>query len=262
MNLLCLGDVVGKNGCNALRSILPKLRAENDIDLCVANGENSAEGNGVLPNSAEHLFTSGVDIITGGNHSYRRREIYDMMDSCDYLLRPANMPLGAVGHGSCVYDMGRNIVGVINLSGCVYMEPADNPFDTADREIKRLSERGANIIIVDIHAEATAEKQVLARYLDSRVSVVFGTHTHTQTNDLQILPGGTGFITDLGMCGPKNSVLGVKPELAIEKMRLRMPVRFENAEGESVICGAIFTLNDKTHACVDTKLIKISVNCE
>lgn len=245
MIIICLGDVVGKNGCEAVFDTLPNLRRQYGADLVIANGENSAEGNGISPGSAERLFSCGVDIITGGNHTFRRREIYDMLESSEYLLRPANFPKQAIGHGSCVYDMGRRRVGVINLIGCVYLEAYDSPFDTADRIVEQMRDSGINIILVDYHAEATGEKGALGYYLDGRVSAVFGTHTHVQTNDDCILPNGTGYISDLGMCGPKNSVLGIKPEIAVEKMRTKMPIRFENAEGDSVINGCVFEIDDK-----------------
>lgn len=260
MRILALGDVVGKNGCEAIRTALPKLRKEKNIDMVIVNGENSADGNGILPASAEHLFTSGADVITGGNHTFRRRELYDMLNDCECLLRPANYPNSAVGHGECIYDLGRHIVGVINLIGCVYMESMKSPFDEADEAIKRLKNKGADIIMVDFHAEATSEKRALGYYLDGRVSAVFGTHTHVQTNDDCILPQGTGYITDLGMCGPNESVLGVKPEIIIEKMRTKMPIRFENAGGESVINGCIFNINDSTLHTDSTEKIRFYVN--
>ena len=257
MKILCLGDVVGKYGCEAVRNELPVLKQKYNIDLVIINGENSAEGNGILPGSAEHLFTSGADVITGGNHSFRRREIYDRLDNDLFLLRPANFPDYAVGHGSCICDLGKNIVGVINLMGVVYLEPLESPFDVADREIERLKNLGANIIIVDIHAEATGEKKSLAHYLDGRVSAVFGTHTHVQTNDDQILPNGTGYISDIGMCGPYNSVLGINPAIAIEKMRTKMPIRFENAVGDCIICGCIFEVDEKSGKTIFTEKINI-----
>lgn len=256
MNVICLGDVVGKNGCEAVFNTLPKLRQQYNADLVIANGENSAEGNGILPGSAEQLFSCGVDIITGGNHTFRRREIYDMLDISEFMLRPANYPSKAVGHGSCIYDMGRRRIGVVNLIGCVYMEPIDSPFDVADRIIEQMKADSINIIFVDFHAEATGEKGALGYYLDGRVSAVFGTHTHVQTNDECILPKGTGYISDLGMCGPKNSVLGVKPEIVVEKMRTKMPVRFENGEGKSVINGCVFTIDDKSGKTVKIEKIR------
>lgn len=257
MKILCLGDVVGKNGCETVFGKLPNLRKQYDVDIVIANGENSAEGNGILPGSAERLFSGGVDIITGGNHTFRRREIYDLLETNEYLLRPANFPERAIGHGCCVYDMGRIRVGVINLIGCVYLDAYDNPFDAADRVIEDMIKDGVKIIIVDFHAEATGEKRALAYHLDGRASVLFGTHTHVQTNDDCILPNGTGYISDLGMCGPKNSVLGIKPEIAVEKMRTKMPIRFENAEGESVINGCLFEVDENSGKTLRTEKINL-----
>jgi metallophosphoesterase (TIGR00282 family) len=189
MNILALGDVVGGVGCRFLRKHLPSLKKMKGIDLVIANGENSADGNGLTPTSAQYLFDSGVDVITTGNHSFRRRESYDFYDSCPYLLRPANFPSSAPGKGFCVVDMGRIQVGVVNLMGVVYLESMESPFDVADR---LLSQDLPKITLVDFHAEATGEKGALASYLDGRVSAVFGTHTHVQTADERVLPGGTG----------------------------------------------------------------------
>ncbi|MGN0557260.1 MAG: TIGR00282 family metallophosphoesterase [Acutalibacteraceae bacterium] len=262
MKILCLGDVVGSVGCEAVRRVLPGIKQQYNIALTVANGENSAEGNGILPQSAEHLFASGVDVITGGNHTFRRREIYDSLESSPFLLRPANYPAAALGKGVCTVDMGRVRVGVVNLMGNVYMEPTDSPFDAADRAIAALKSDGIRIILVDFHAEATGEKGALGYYLDGRVSALFGTHTHIQTNDERILPQGTGFISDLGMCGPLESVLGVKPELAVQKMRVKMPVRFENAAGDAVVCGCIFDVDERSGRTLAAEKIRISVKSD
>jgi metallophosphoesterase (TIGR00282 family) len=243
MNILAIGDVVGSIGCRFLRRHLPALKKMKQIDLVIANGENSADGNGLTPVSAQFLFDSGVDVVTTGNHSFRRKESYECYDSCETLLRPANYPSAAPGRGVCVVDMGRVQVGVINLMGVVYMENMDPPFDTADRI---LSGPLPKITLVDFHAEATGEKRSLAYYLDGRVSAVFGTHTHVQTADDCILQNGTGYLSDLGMTGPVHSVLGVKPELVIQKMRTRMPVRFDLADGECEMDCALFQVDEKT----------------
>lgn len=255
MKILCIGDVVGSAGCEMLRRHLPSLKKLYGADMCIVNGENSAVGNGILPQSADHIFTSGADVITGGNHIYQRREIIERLDDDPFILRPANYSSRAAGHGSCICDFGRVKVGVINLAGVVYMEPADNPFDAADREIGRMRDDGVKIIIVDIHAEATAEKRAIAFYLDGRVSAVFGTHTHVQTADASVLPKGTGYISDIGMCGAVNSVLGIKPELAIAKMRDNMPVRFENADTEQMINGVLFDIDDASGLCTSATAV-------
>ncbi len=257
MNILCIGDVVGSAGCAFLRKKLPALKKLKSIDAVIVNGENSADGNGITTVSAGYIFDSGADVITGGNHSFRRSEMYSYYDENKRVIRPANYPAGTYGSGYTVIDFGYTKIGVINLLGVVYTEPLDSPFEVADRIVDRLKNDGVNIIFVDIHAEATAEKKALAYYLDGRVSAVFGTHTHVQTADEQILPDGTGFITDLGMTGPINSVLGVKPELALKKMKDKLPVRFAIADGDCSMCGCIFEVDKKNGVCISLERIQI-----
>lgn len=241
IRILAVGDVVSPYGCDKLRDCLPNLKEEKEIDLCIVNGENAARGNGLTPGAAEHIFKSGADLITGGNHSYRRREVYELLASCPFLLRPANYGNACPGRGWALLDRGGCRVAVVNLMGTVFMEPLFNPFLCADEVLKELKGE-TRLIFVDFHAEATSEKRAMGFYLDGRVSTVFGTHTHVQTADAQILPKGTGYITDLGMTGPKQSVLGVAPELAVEKLKTHLPVHFKNPEGECVLQGAIFTV--------------------
>lgn len=255
MRVLCLGDVVGENGCNALRNRLAILKKNNNIDLVVANGENSAKGNGITKESANHLFTSGVDVITGGNHSIRRKEAHEMLDEHPFLIRPANLPAGSPGKGTCLVDLGRVIVGVVNVMGVVYLEPWGNPFEIADSLIEEVKNQGARIVILDIHAEATAEKKALGYYLDGKANIIFGTHTHIQTNDAGIFENGTGYITDLGMCGPKNSVLGVKSEIVIAKLKDNAMIKFENEDGPSIINGCIFEIDDKSGKVISTEIV-------
>ncbi len=254
MNILAIGDVVGSIGCSFLRTHLPQLKKLKSIDLVIANGENSADGNGLTPVSAQFLFDSGVDVITAGNHSFRRRESYELYDSCEYLLRPANFPSSAPGKGCCVVDMGRIQVGIINLMGVVYMESLESPFDAADR---LLASGMPKITLIDFHAEATGEKRSFGYYLDGRVSAVFGTHTHVQTADDCVLPNGTGYISDLGMTGPINSVLGVKPELVIQKMRSKMPVRFDLSDGNCQMDCALFDIDEKTGKTTSVERLQI-----
>ena len=258
INILCIGDVVGSIGCEFLRSKLSAVKKIKGIDAVIVNGENSADGNGITPVSAKHIFDSGADIITGGNHSFRRPEMYPLFDECENIIRPANFPEGTYGKGYAVIDLGFTRIGVINIMGVVYSEPLDCPFKTADKMIDEIRNDGIKIIVADIHAEATAEKKAIGYYLDGRVSAVFGTHTHVQTADEQILPGGTGFITDLGMVGPKNSVLGVKPELSIKKMKDKLPVRFAIADGECHLDGCIFTIDTRNGKCLSIERISIS----
>jgi len=214
--------------------------------MVIANGENASDGNGLLPTSAEHIFSSGVDIITGGNHTFRRHELYSMLDENEYIIRPANYPSSANGRGIGYIDLGYATVAVINILGVVYLESLACPFNTADALIGEAREHGSKVIIVDFHAEATSEKRALGFYLDGKISALFGTHTHVPTADAQILPNGTGYITDLGMTGPIQSVLGVAPELAISKLKDKLPVRFKNAESKCSLNGCIFEVDHKS----------------
>lgn len=257
MNILCIGDVVGTNGCEFLRRNLPTLKKEYKVELCIVNGENSAEGNGILPASAEHIFASGADVITGGNHTLRRREIYTELEENDRLLRPANLPDSAPGKGYCVVDFGYTVVGIINLLGTVYMESMAPPFECLERQIEKVKSLGAKLIIVDFHAEATSEKRAMGLCFDSKVTALYGTHTHVQTNDSQILPKKTAYLTDLGMTGPKQSVLGIKPEIAITKMRDKLPVRFYNATGESILNGWLLSVDTASGFVTEATLINI-----
>lgn len=247
MNLLFLGDVVGSSGTDFVAEKLRSLKKFYNAGMTVVNGENSAQGNGITPDSARSLFDCGADIITTGNHCYRRREIYRVFETNRNLIRPANYPKGNPGRGFCIYDMGSCRVAVINLMGTVYMESLDNPFASADRIIASLDTPN---IIVDFHAEATGEKKAMGHYLAGRVTAVFGTHTHVQTADETILNDHTGYITDVGMCGPELSVLGVKTEIAIEKQRFHAPVKFTESENPPFINGAVIEFNEKNGKCV------------
>lgn len=244
LNILAIGDVVGQEGCEFLRKTLPSFKKLKGIGFTIANGENSAAGNGITPFSAEHLFASGVDVITTGNHVYKRREVYDFLDSRFDIIRPANYYKNNPGRGFTVIDKGSVRIGIINLSGVSFMNEAGNPFEAVDSILPELDD--CRIILVDFHAEATAEKKALGYYLDSKVSAVFGTHTHVQTSDARVLEGGTAYITDLGMTGPEKSVLGIKPEIAISKFKTGMPSRFETAQGQCFMCGCIFEIDEKT----------------
>ncbi len=255
INVLAIGDVVGDGGCAFLRKNLPAFKKYKSVDICIANGENSAQGNGISPHSAENLFDSGVDLITTGNHTYRRSEIYSYLDSTKAVIRPANIHRDSPGKGYYIIDKGRFQFAVINLLGRVNMEPCDNPFDCVDGILRELE--GIKCIAVDFHAEATGEKRALGFYLDGKVSAFFGTHTHVQTTDAYVLPKGTGYISDLGMTGPINSVLGIKPELAIEKMRTGLPVRFENPESECKLEGCLFEIDNKTGKALSCELVSI-----
>lgn len=243
MRVMMIGDIVGQAGVDKVCRVLPAYRRNNSIELVVANGENSAQGNGILPHSAEMLLDAGCDVITTGNHALRRREIYDYLNRTPCVLRPANYDSSAPGAGWYLYDRPPLRALVINLQGTVYLEAIRSPFDTAD-EI--LQENAADLVIVDFHAEATSEKLCMGYYLDGRASLVVGTHTHVPTADARILEGGTGYITDLGMCGGRDSVLGVKKELAISRMRTHLPTRFENDPNHILIQGIVADIDPFT----------------
>ncbi len=256
IKILAVGDVIGASGVGYLSDgrRLRRMRDTLGVHLTVVNAENSAEGNGTLPQSAEALFDAGADILTGGNHTFRRREFYGMLDDCENVLRPANLPAAAEGHGYTVYNADGVRVLVMNLLGSVYMDPVASPFETADSILKR--ENGAyDVALVDFHAEATSEKLALARYLTGRVSAVWGTHTHVQTADACVLGGKTGYITDLGMTGSPDGVLGVKTEPVLHKFLVKTPVRFETEHGNERACGALFTVDADTGACLSAEAI-------
>ena len=246
-NLLFIGDVVGKAGCDFLASKLSGIKRLYDIDVTVVNGENSAQENGITRYSADSIVRAGADIITTGNHAFRRKEALDIFDE-DYIIRPANYPEGGcVGKGVCILDMGAYSVAFVNLMGTVYMDPLDNPFTKIDEILEQISVPN---IFVDFHAEATSEKKAMGFHLAGRVSGVFGTHTHVQTADECILNGKTAYITDVGMTGPEHSCLGVEVQPAVDRLRFRVPVRFKEAEGECFLCGIVASFdekNGKTH---------------
>ncbi len=262
MRLLCIGDVCGSAGCEKVRKVLPDFKKKHNIDIVIVNGENSADGNGVTPFSADYLFACGADVITGGNHSFRNGSIVPYLDANPFILRPHNLTEAESGSGYCLLDMGRYTLAVLNLSGVIYLErlKAGNPFLAADELIEKAKADGADIIVVDFHAEATSEKRALGFYLDGRVSAVFGTHTHIQTADNKILPKGTGYITDLGMTGPENSVLGVKTEIIINRLKSGDMSKFEQADGECTLNGCIFEIDVKTGKTVNTERILIGEN--
>ncbi len=258
MKILTIGDVVSAAGCACLRKRLPALKREYGVDFVIVNGENSAVGNGMLPGAAEHIFDSGANVITGGNHTLKRREFYPYLEEHPMVLRPANFHPSAPGCGSVVVDFGRLQLGVLNLMGTVFLDPLENPFDCAQREIAALKAEGCSVILVDFHAEATAEKRAMGFFLDGQISALFGTHTHVQTSDAQVLPGGTGYITDLGMTGVVQSVLGVEPQLAIENLRTHLPVRFQNPEGPCALEGCLFEVEEKSGRCLSAAALRIT----
>jgi 2',3'-cyclic-nucleotide 2'-phosphodiesterase len=245
MNLLFIGDVVGRPGRRAVGQWLPALRREVEADFVVVNGENSAGGFGITPEIFEELTAAGADVVTGGNHIWHTREAPALLDGEPRLLRPANYPAGAPGRGAGVFPAGGARVGVLNLEGRVFMEPLGSPFECGRDEVERLR-ADTPVILVDMHAEATSEKAALAWHLDGRVSAVVGTHTHVQTADERILPGGTAFITDAGMTGPRDSVIGMSREIVLQRFLTQIPARFEVAGGPAQLNGVLIEVDAAT----------------
>lgn len=245
MKVVFIGDVVGSIGCAALAKALPGIKREYGADIVIVNGENSADANGISSDSAGEIFGAGADVITTGNHAFQRHSIGEEFERRDTLLRPANLGEELPGKGVCVLDMGRYSVAVVNLIGTTFMPPADNPFKCAEEILKTISSR---MIIVDFHAEATSEKRAMGWFLSGRVSAVFGTHTHVQTADERITDG-TGYITDVGMTGPVDSVLGVRKEIVIDKFVNYRSVRHAVAQGECEVCGAAVEIDPDDGKC-------------
>ncbi len=238
LRLLFLGDIVGKPGRRVVKEFLPALITELRLDLVVANGENAAGGFGLNLEVAEELFAAGIDVITMGNHTWKNPEITKVFACCDQVLRPANYPPETPGEGFGFFRARNGYqVGILNLLGQVFIEPSLScPFQVGEELLKYMQEK-TPFLLVDFHAEATSEKVAFANYVSDLASTVVGTHTHITTADERILPGGTGYITDVGMCGPVNSVLGIKTELAVKKFVTKLPVRFAVASGETELNG-------------------------
>lgn len=242
MRILALGDIVSPAAVEGLKTKLWGYRKEQKIDFTVVNGENASKGNGLEAEAAKQLLDYGADVITGGNHIWQKNSLRSFLDSSKNIIRPLNFPGSCAGYGSTVLDCNGLKILVMNVSGTVFMESLDCPFNAVEKCLE--ANKGEyDVSLLDIHAEATGEKYALARYFDGKITAIFGTHTHVPTADEQILPGGTAYITDLGMCGPKNSILGVKSEIIIEKMRTKMPVRFEFAEGDVEYNGVIIDID-------------------
>ena len=246
MKALLIGDIIGRPGRVIVERFVVKLREELGIDLVVANCENAAGGAGITPPVAEELFRAGVDVLTSGNHVWRKKEAFELLKLDHRVLRPANYPVDAPGSGSAIIEtLTGQKVGILNVQGRVFMEPIDCPFRAASRELERLR-LVSPIIIVDMHAEATSEKVAMGWYLDGKVSCVFGTHTHIPTADERILPNGTAFLTDVGMTGPYDSVIGRKTEQILERFLLSLPVKSEVAEGNVQLRALLVEIDPKT----------------
>jgi len=256
LRILFIGDVVGKGGRRALAELLPTVMGEG-IDFIIVNGENASGGMGITPTHAGMLFDMGVHCITSGNHIWKKKEIIPFLDQEPRLLRPANYPPGVPGRGSGIYITPQGSkVGVLNLEGQVFMRPLLSPFKTAEEHISSLR-RETKVIIVDFHAEATSEKMALGWFLDGEVSAVLGTHTHVQTADERVLPGGTAYITDVGMTGPSDSVIGIKKEIALERFLTMLPNKFEPASGKVELQGAIVEVDEGTGFSTDIRRVKM-----
>jgi metallophosphoesterase (TIGR00282 family) len=243
VRVLFIGDIVGRPGRAGLASAMPGIRERHAPDLIIANGENSAGGLGITKKTADELFETGVDVITTGNHVYRHRDAYEFLDRTDRVIRPANYMAGNPGHGSVVVEVGDRRVGVGNLSGMVHMKAARSPFPEAEAMVNRLSSE-ADAVIVDFHAEVTSEKIAMGWHLDGRAAAVLGTHTHVPTADARVLPGGTAFISDVGMTGSRAGVIGVRREQALESFRTQMPVKFDTADEDVWVNAVIVDVRD------------------
>jgi metallophosphoesterase (TIGR00282 family) len=240
--VLFIGDVIGRPGRVALRELLPGLVGSSSPDIVIANGENAAGGFGITPEICEELKALQVDVITSGNHIWDRKEIYDYLKRDKRLIRPANYPEGAPGEGFTLFECGSGVkVGVLNLAGRVFMDNLDCPFRTGAEAVERLKGE-ARVIIVDIHAEATSEKAAMGSYLDGAVSAVIGTHTHVQTSDERVLPNGTAYITDAGMTGPTDSIIGMRKEGVLKRFLTQMPSKFEVASRGIELQGVLVTV--------------------
>jgi 2',3'-cyclic-nucleotide 2'-phosphodiesterase len=247
MRLLFVGDIVGGIGKRTLLALLPELRERHALDFVVVNGENAAGGLGITPKIADEIFAAGVDVITLGNHTYRHRDVYPYLDTQPNILRPANFLKGQPGHGHTVVEHDGTRLGVVNLSGNLFVKAGRPAFSEVDAALSELRGR-ADHILVDMHAEATSEKVGMGWFLDGRVTAVVGTHTHVPTADARVLPGGTAYITDVGMTGPRGGVIGVKKEQALASLVTQMPTRFETSEDDPWLMAVVITASEPMRA--------------
>lgn len=246
MKVLFIGDIVGKVGRITTKALLPSIVDKYKIDLVIANGENAAGGFGLTEKIANEIFNLGVHIITTGNHVWDKKEFIPQISKMDRVIRPLNYPPGVPGYGSIIYTLPNNKkVAVINLSGRVFMSNIDCPFRTGKEEVEKLN-RITKIIIIDFHAEATSEKMAFGYFMDGKVSAVIGTHTHVQTADERILPGGTAYITDIGMTGPYDSIIGIEKDQIINRFLTNMPMRFETAKGEGCFSAIVIEIDEES----------------
>lgn len=260
MKILFIGDIVGKPGRRAVKELLPSLVSGHDVDMVIANCENAASGFGITREVVEELYDSHIDVLTSGNHVWDKKEVMEFIDDYESLIRPANYPAGVPGAGSVLMPtVSGQYVGVLNLAGRIFMHPVDCPFVVAKKEIERLKSR-TSVIIVDIHAEATSEKRALGWYLDGEVSAVLGTHTHVQTADNEVLPNGTAYISDAGMTGPFDSVIGIKKDTIIERFLTQIPNRFDVAKNDVRLQGVVIDIDTQSGRANAIERISVKLN--
>ena len=256
MKILAIGDIVGDIGVKKVKSILEDLKKQENIDFVITNGENAAEGMGITEKNFNDLISAGTDVVTMGNHTWGKKDIFKFIDN-PKLIRPANYPKDVVGKGFNIYECKGKKIAVINLIGRVDMGVlSENPFLKAKEIISNIKNK-ADIIIIDFHAEATAEKIAMGYYLDGKITAMFGTHTHVQTSDEKILPNGTGYITDIGMTGPEHSVIGMDISASIKRFETTLPERYRIAVGKSMFNGCIFEINDETNKVENIKRVRL-----
>ena len=258
MNVLIIGDVVGKIGVDMVKKMLPKLIQQYNIDFTVVNGENSADGMGITKPIFHDLRDAGADVITMGNHTWGKKDIFSFIDDQPRLIRTANYAEGLPGNGKVLVEKGKHKVGVIDLIGRVNVGGNfDSPFERAEKDIVELKAQGADIILVELHAEATAEKIALGYYLKEKATIVYGTHTHVQTADEKIYETGMGYITDIGMTGPKDSIIGMEPSAALKRFLTQMPERYACAQGAAMLNGVVFEIDEQTNKV--SNIVRISL---
>ena len=256
MRILAVGDIIGETGVKKLKEQLPKIKKEEKIDFIITNGENSAGGMGITERIFNDILDAGTNVVTMGNHTWGKKDIFKFIDA-PQLLRPANYPEGVVGKGLGIYECKGKKIAVMNFIGRVDINIlSENPFIMAKKMVEEIQEK-VDIIIIDFHAEATAEKIAMGRYLDGKITALYGTHTHVQTADEQILPEGTAYITDIGMTGPKNSVIGMDAQASIKRFVTTLPEKYKLAEGECILNAVVFNIDDETNKVTEVKRIYI-----
>ena len=254
MRILAVGDIVGESGVRKLKEVLPKIKKEENIDFVITNGENSAGGMGITEKNFREMLALGINSITMGNHTWGKKDIFKFIDE-PQLLRPANYPKGVVGKGLGIYECKGKKIAVMNFIGRVDINIlSENPFIMAKEMVEEIKDK-VDIIIIDFHAEATAEKIAMGRFLDGKITALFGTHTHVQTADEQILPEGTAYITDIGMTGPKDSVIGMDVHASIKRFETTLPEKYKLVEGDCIFNGVIFEIDDEKNKVTEIKRI-------